>query len=365
LKNERENRLSEDVFERLANALDRLPNAFPRTPSNVEVTILKKIFSPEEARIATQLSGEMEPVDVLAERLRLPVKDAAIKLVSMAKKGLVWYSKQEGKPHFRLAPFIVGIYESQVSNMDHEFAHLVEKYLAEGGLAGIMKPQPAVHRVVPAQKAVKTELILPYDDVRAILLASKTFRVRDCICRVQKDHIGRKCDFPLKTCLNFSSTEHSPNSDDTGPDKYISQVDALALLDKFEEIGLVHTVSNVREGIGYICNCCGCCCGILRGITEFGIENSVAHANYSAVIDPERCQGCGTCIQRCQVHAISEQGGVAVVDREKCIGCGLCVTGCPNEVAELQLKPHREVVEPPLDYSTWERERLRNRHLVK
>ncbi|MFX0203292.1 MAG: DUF362 domain-containing protein [Candidatus Hodarchaeota archaeon] len=68
------------------------------------------------------------------------------------------------------------------------------------------------------------------------------------------------------------------------------------------------------KGIGYICNCCGCCCGILRGIIDWGVENSVAHANYYAVIDPEECIGCGTCIERCYMQAISEQDGVAVLD---------------------------------------------------
>jgi ferredoxin len=249
--------------------------------------------------------------------------------------------------------------------MDHELAHLVEKYLADGGLAGIMRPQPAIHRVVPAQKAIKSEWVLPYDDVRAILLAAKTFRVRECICRVQQNQIGRRCDFPSETCINFSSSEAPSGSEDAGPDWRISKEEALALLDRTEEIGLVHTVSNVKKGIGYVCNCCGCCCGILRGITDFGIENSVAHANYFAVIDPAECLGCGTCSQRCQVHAISDSDGVATVDRSKCIGCGLCVTGCPNGVAKLERKPSSEIKEPPPDYETWEQERLRNRHLTK
>jgi ferredoxin len=282
----------------------------------------------------------------------------------MAKKGMILYGNIDGKPRFRLAPFIVGVYEAQVDNMDHELAHLVEKYLAGGGLAGIMKPQPAIHRVVPAHNAVKSEWILPYDNVREILMEANTFRVRKCICRVQQDHIGRKCKFPVESCINFSSHEHAPSSEDTGPDRYISKEEALALLDKTEEIGLVHTVSNVRKGVGYICNCCSCCCGILRGITEFGIENSVAQANYFAVIDPTECQGCGTCIERCQVHAISDKDGVATIDRSKCIGCGLCATGCPNGVAKLQRKPDSEIKDPPSDYEAWEQERLRNRGLI-
>lgn len=240
----------------------------------------------------------------------------------MANSGLVWFDEQNGQSRFRLAPFIVGVYEAQLDRMDHELAHLVEEYLVNGRAAGIMKPQPALHRVVPAQSAVKPEWILPYDDVRKILLASKTFGIFDCICRVQQMHIGRGCEFPLRTCLFFSSDERPASPMGVSP-MGVSQEEALALLDKAEEIGLVHAVSNVIEGIGYVCNCCGCCCEMLRAINEYGIEKSVARANYSAVIDPDECAGCGTCVGRCQVHAISQKDDVAVGDLSRCIDCGL------------------------------------------
>ena len=347
--------LSDPVYEQLAEALNRLPNGFPRTSSNVEIRILKKIFSFEEASLATRLGGSMESVEAIASRVGLPTEEAKVRLSNMAKRGLLWSYEKDEKLFFRLAPFLVGIYESQRESMDHELAHLVEHYLANGGAVGIMKPQPALHRVVPAQKAVKSEWILPYDDVRAILLNSKTFTLNDCICRVQQDHVGRRCDFPLRTCLSFSSVEGQPSEHD------VSKEEALNFLDKAEEMGLVHTVSNVMKGLGYVCNCCGCCCGILRGITDWGIENSVAYANYYAVIDAEQCLGCGICRKRCQVHAISEKDGVSIVDRKKCIGCGLCVTGCPNGVAKLDKKPESEIVDPPVDFGAWEKERLRNR----
>ncbi len=350
--------MTDEVYERLAKALDRLPNGFPQTPSRVEIQILKKIFSVDDASLASQLGGGMEAVEAIALRVGLSEKEASEKLKSMAKRGLLWSSEREGKLRFRLAPFIVGIYESQLESMDHELAHLVEKYMHEGGAAGIMKPQPALHRVIPAQKAVKSEWILPYDDVKAILLASKSFNVRDCICRVQQDFIGRKCDFPLRICLSFASFERPAREGD------ISKDEALALLDKAEEIGLVHTVSNVMKGFGYVCNCCGCCCGILRGITDWGIENSVAHANYYSVINQDECLGCGICTDRCQVHAISEMDSVAVVDLKRCIGCGLCVTGCPNGAAKLERKPEDQIVDPPINFNAWEQQRLRNRGMM-
>lgn len=351
--------MTDNVYERLAEALDRLPNGFPRTPSNVELKVLKKIFSPEEAKIAGQLTGSTESIVEIAQKLGFTVEEAQAKLIKMAKRGLVWYEDEKGKPSFRLAPFVVGIYEAQLETMDHELAHLVEEYLANGGAIGIMKPQPALHRVIPAQKAVKSELILPYDDVKAILLNSKSFGLRDCVCRVQQKHLGHKCEFPLITCLFFSEYERPPH-------RYtISKEEALAFLDKAEEIGLVHTVSNVMKGVGYVCNCCGCCCGILRGINDWGIKNSVAHANYTATIDPTQCLNCGTCTTRCQVHAITQQNDVSVVNKQKCIGCGLCATGCPNNAAQLKRKPQSEIINPPENFAKWEHERLHNRELTK
>ena len=351
--------MSDYVYEQLAEALNNLPNGFPRTPSNVEIRVLRKIFSPEEASLAGQLTGSMKSAEAIANRIGLTAEEVEARLTKMAKRGLLWSYKEGEKSLFRLAPFVVGIYEAQLESMDHELAHLVEEYLANGGAVGIMKPQPALHRVVPAQKAVKSEWILPYDDVKAILLQSKIFHLRDCICRVQQDYISRKCDFPLRTCLSFSSFDRPPHPLD------ISKEEAVAFLDKAEEMGLVHTVSNVMKGFGYVCNCCGCCCGILRGINEWGIENSVAYANYYAIIDPDECVGCGICRKRCQVHAISEQDGISAVNVKKCIGCGLCATGCPNKAAKLARKTDEEIVSPPVDFAAWEHERLHNRGSVE
>jgi len=350
--------MSDEIYEKLADALDRLPNGFPRTPSNVEIPLLKKIFAPDEAIIAGTLTGEMEPVTVIAGRVGLPEKEALSKLFSMAKRWQVFFDKKEGAAYFRLAPFIVGVYEGHLERMDHEFAHLFEEYMDDGGAVGIMKPLPALHRVVPARGTVRSEFILPYDDVKAMLEAGRTFGVRDCICRKQQDLVEkRQCTFPLKNCLYFSTVDRPPRPDD------ISKEQAMNILDETEKIGLVHTVSNIIEGVFYICNCCGCCCGILSCVTKYGIEESVARANYFAVINEETCTGCGVCIERCQVNAITEQDGIAVVDTKRCIGCGLCVTGCPDTAVELKRRADAEIIHPPDNFEIWEQQRLKNRDI--
>jgi NAD-dependent dihydropyrimidine dehydrogenase PreA subunit len=350
--------MTNEPYEQLADALDRLPNGFPRTPSGVEIELLKRIFSPEEAQLAGQLSHKMEPIEEIAERVGRPKGEVRTELMQMVRRGLIWFDRADGTARFRLAPFVVGIYEAQLHNLDADLAQLVEQYMADGGAEGIMRPQPALHRVIPVQQAIKSDQVLPYDDVRALLMEAKTFRVRDCICRVQQDLVAQRCDASLANCLSFSTSERAPRPGD------ITREEALAILDQTEEEGLVHTISNTIEGIGYICNCCSCCCGILRGISDYGITTSVAYANYFAVIDPDECTACGICIDRCQVGAISErQDGIAVVDQEHCIGCGLCVTGCPDEVPLLQRKAEAEIIHPPVDFETWQQARLQDRGL--
>ncbi len=348
--------MTDKIYEQLAAALDRLPNGFPATPSGTEIAVLKRIFTPQEAALACCLDGVYTPIDVIARRAGQPVAEVRARLIAMAKRGMVWLDRSTPVPGFRLAPFIVGIYEGTLEQMDAELARLFEEYMAGGGAAGILKPQPALHRVIPVHRSVKSDQILPYEDVKGLILKGKAFSVRDCICRVQQDKLGRRrCDFPLLNCMGLSFSERPPRPGD------ISQEQAMVVLDESEKTGLVHAVSNVIEDVSYICNCCGCCCGVLRGITDWGIEESVARANYFAVIDPDTCTACGLCTQRCQVKAIVQKDDVHTVTRPRCIGCGLCVTACPEQAIRLERKPDSQIVPPPVDFETWEKMRRAGR----
>jgi len=355
--------MDDTLYERLAEALDHLPNGFPRTSSGIEIEILRIVFLPDEAEIACALSDDWESADQIAVRLGADAQETEDRLRLMSDKALVCRDVRDGSTVFRLGRFIVGIWEAAVWRLDgeiaHRFAHLTEEYLAEtGGLAGIMTPAPAIHRVVPSRGAAKSEWILPYDDVRTFLDGAKSFVLRDCVCRKQQDLLGRRrCTFTRRACLSFSPMERPK-----GPDS-ISREEALAALDEFEKMGLVHTVSNVAKGISYVCNCCGCCCEMLRGITDFGLKDSIAYANYYCAVDSATCSGCRICETRCQMRAMTVKDGIASIDRERCIGCGLCVTGCSTGAAHLRLKPADQVVAPPADIGDWSRLRKAARGL--
>lgn len=345
-----------DVYELLAEHMNALPNGFPRTASGVEVELLRRIFTPEQAAVAVHLQRTPQPAAQIAAHIGRPEAEIAALLKDMVRNELVWIGRAAKGLGFRLAPFVVGVYEGHLFQMDRESADLFERYMAEGGAKALMAMQPPLQRVVPAQDSVDAETILPYDDVKQLLLKARGFSVRDCVCRYERSLLGKACDAPLHSCLSFSDNERPPHQN------RITQAEALAILDDAEKHGLVHTVMNTVESVYYVCNCCGCCCALLRGLNEFGGDNAVARANYYAEIDLDACTACGVCVQRCQVHAIADTAGGYVVDCARCIGCGLCVTGCPSDAAHLHPLPAAEIVRPPHDFAAWEEARMAHRH---
>lgn len=63
-------------------------------------------------------------------------------------------------------------------------------------------------------------------------------------------------------------------------------------------------------------------------VTDFlGVEK--------AVIDPERCIGCGTCEQHCRFDALNRKNGVYQVNEYACEGCGVCAFVCPQNAVKL------------------------------
>jgi electron transport complex protein RnfB len=120
----------------------------------------------------------------------------------------------------------------------------------------------------------------------------------------------------------------------------------------------------MQQGRFFICNCCGCCCAVLRSINELGIPASTTiNSHYYAEIDQDECTDCGICAdERCQVNAIVESEDVSYqVVPEKCIGCGLCITACPTDAIKMVHRPEDQLVTPPLGEAEWFKERGRLR----
>ncbi|MFQ6102557.1 MAG: 4Fe-4S binding protein [Anaerolineae bacterium] len=350
----------EEIYRKLAQRLDAIPNGFPATESGAELRLLAKIFTPEEAALASVMRLTREPAADIAARLGVDADAAYRTLKGMARKGLIRIKKGKGQLLFGLMPFAVGFYEEQLPRMDAELAALFEQYLQETGGAGIVRDTPAVHRVIPVGEAIPVDLeIFPYERATELLEKAQSWGVRDCICRVQQRLIGKGCDHPVENCLVFAPVEGA--FDHSEVDRAITKEEALRILYEAEEAGLVHSTGNYRDGHNYICNCCTCCCGILRSVAEFGVPATAVRSDFHSVVDAEMCIGCGDCLERCQFGALSVPDGVCVVDYTRCVGCGLCATVCPTDAMHLERRPEGEVPPPPADIKEWMIQRAQER----
>jgi Pyruvate/2-oxoacid:ferredoxin oxidoreductase delta subunit len=107
-------------------------------------------------------------------------------------------------------------------------------------------------------------------------------------------------------------------------------------LGEFDEAGLVHQVNNSQEKLTMICNCCPCCCHLLRALTQCDNASTFAGSGFTPEVDAGECDGCAICAdERCPMGAIEVVEELARIDAARCIGCGLCVTGCPQRALRL------------------------------
>ena len=68
--------MSDDIYRKLAQVLDTLPNGFPTTESGVELQLLKKVFKPDEAELFCDLRLSFETAEQVAERTGRPLDEA-------------------------------------------------------------------------------------------------------------------------------------------------------------------------------------------------------------------------------------------------------------------------------------------------
>jgi ferredoxin len=337
-------------YQRLAKRLDSLPNGFPPAEDGSHLRLLACLFTPEEAALAADLSPQAETPAALAARLGTDPGPLRARLKKMARNGLIAAGRGEGGLGYRLMPFVVGIYEMQNGRIDAELARRFEEYF-HAAFHKALALQPPVHRVVPVRESVKADLtVAPYENALGILARASAWGVTDCICRKQTALIGRPCPHPVEVCMVMSATPGAFHGH-VGV-RELTREEALGVMRQAAEAGLVHSVANTEEGQWYICNCCTCSCGVLRGMAEGGMASVIARSGFVCQVDELSCDGCGLCEERCPFKAITVEG-TARVDAIRCAGCGVCAVACPNHALTLSHRPEAEIDLPPRDEREW------------
>ncbi len=334
----------------LAQRLDALPNGFPATADGAELRVLEKLFSPEDAELASQLRMTAETPAQIAARIGGDSNLLRKQLKDMVRRGLIGAARADSGLGYHLIPFVVGIYEMQAGRLDAELAQLFEAYYRQA-FGQTLAVQPQVHRVIPVGKTVQMDNeVYPYESATAIVAGAQAWGVTDCVCRTQKALIGEACEHPIDVCMVLSSTPNAFASVSTI--RALTQAEAMTTLRRAADAGLVHSVSNNQRGLWYICNCCTCSCGILRGMADLGIANVVARSAFVNQVDDEACIGCELCVARCQFDALTMEG-VARVNETRCVGCGVCVLACDQDAMHLVRRPADQVLPPPITEGDW------------
>ena len=331
--------------------------------SDTQVEILRMLFNPDEARCAAALDFVPEPEEIIARRAGMDPEIAADLLTRMASRGLIrGVRRPDGIRVFRLLLLFPGLVEMTLINpspsVDWEkLGALCDKYFHEGWGHAMHGHAVPVARALPHINPPK-EQVLAYEDARKLVEDASTAVLIQCTCR----EAVNSCDCPRDVCIGIGQGivgGHIPGLP-VREDRYshgrphlrgLSIDEAVHVLDRAEEAGLVHTTLNIQQDSWFICNCCSHACFLLRGATELDIPHSVAPSSFWSVIDEDLCNGCGACEAACHLSAIKlVDGKLAEVDYEHCLGCGVCVRSCPTEAIRLE-KRGSEIYTPCLDYN--------------
>ena len=353
--------------QRLAEHYAAHPAGGPANDTFVE--ILKYYFNPLEAHLAASMGfRDLEPESVIAERAGVRLEEAAAALTAMATRswirGLV---RPDGARVFRLLPMVPGLYEMPFYLKDRtpdleKLASLYDRYFREGLGHELHGGAIQITRVLPPAEGTPREQVAPYEDVRKVLERHDRLYLMPCVCRL---HYGR-CENSTNVCLSLIGPEamahaasHVPVYDPEFAEvrhaiRPISVDEGIDILSQTEREGLVHVTSNHQGETEFICNCCRCCCVLMRSITELAIPFGVAPSAFWMTVDQDTCNGCQDCIERCPVGALEMEKVAghkklkAAVNYDLCLGCGVCSFVCEAEAMHPEQRKANIFI-PPLN----------------
>ncbi len=348
------------IYRNLQKHLDGTPVGFPEAKSGMDLRFLKHFFTPEEAEIAAHLSRmKLEPIKLIYKRVKksglsLSLEELQKKLDHMAYKGtiLVYKDGYKEKHYKNTGVAAGGMYDFQVDRLTKELVNDFIECKAEviGEIETGTKQVPLL-RTVPVEQSIpipEKYKVKTYNSVRKLVEnAPGPIAVANCICRQTKDAVGESCNKTdlRETCLQIGR-DHAQQYLDMGIGRAITKEEALEILGKAEEAGLILQPENSQQPEA-ICCCCGDCCGPLNSIKSHPRWADFYATNHYAEVNSGLCKGCGTCVERCQLEARTLVDGIALVNLDRCIGCGNCITHCEPKASRLRLKD-KELL-PPRD----------------
>ncbi len=345
-----------EEYQELIHRLEGGQVAFPE-PRDPEAhrawqELLEIYFSPEHARLACLMPGKPSSLERVARAFGLSPEQAKPKLDAMAERGLVMdlVHPDNGKVRYILSPPVVGFFEFSLMRVHDMYP---KKRLAELLHAYKFRDRTFAEEVFGGDTVIGRTLVrenllddqtlpdvLDFRRATAIIENAHHIAVSMCYCRHLAQHIGEDCDNPKENCMSINAGGEFIIRRGFG--RQVETAEALEILHQAREAQLVQIADNVQQRPNYICNCCGCCCGQLRGINDYDLP-AVKPSGFLPEVDEKACRGCSRCSRACPITAITMVGRRVTgkpknelrptIDEQRCIGCGICAQVCTKRKA--------------------------------
>lgn len=345
------------AYKNLAERLNQFPQGAP--PSELLYKILEILFSTEEADFVSKLSIRPFTSKKAARLTNKSVKDARIILEKLASRGILLDTEVNGEIFYTLPPPMAGFFEfsmmrirkdidqKMLAELYYEYLNVEEDFIKDLFTGNETK----LGRVFVNETALNNNInltVLDYERASEVIHTASHIGVGICYCRHKMEHLGKACKAPMDICMTFNNVASSLIRHNIA--RQIDVKEGIDLLQKAYDNNLVQFGENVKQKVGFICNCCGCCCEAMLAAKRFGFLNPVTTTNYLPSIKQEKCNGCGKCVDICPVEAmglVSANDPIKIkrkkarLNEEICLGCGLCVRACKQDAMELRERYNR------------------------
>jgi NADPH-dependent glutamate synthase beta subunit-like oxidoreductase/Na+-translocating ferredoxin:NAD+ oxidoreductase RNF subunit RnfB len=276
---------------------------------------LAAILSDEEADVAIAAGLRKDrTVEYLAQKVDKPLAEVKEIADTLGWKGIfrVNTSPVDGKDRYYMQIFAPGIMEMMVNNKeilnDHpEVGKAFEEYtrIRMATMSPLMPDGYGLMRVIPIESSIKD---LPgvndYEKLSYYLDKYDVFSVAPCSCRSSRRVLGEGCGH-LEEDMCIQMGKGAEYYIRTKRARQITREEALIIIKRAEENGLMHNMPNIEEAgeSAAICNCCACACFGLRVGLLYGARD-VIRSNFVAKIDETKCVACGQCVETCPGNAL-------------------------------------------------------------
>lgn len=351
--------VGKSAYKSLEERLNRFPQGAPA--SETLYKILETLFDEKEAELVAQLPIKAFSIEKAAKIWGMKPIEAEKILDKLASRAILLDIELEGKRTFMLPPPMAGFLEFSMmrtrGDVDQKLlAELYYQYLnvEEDFIKDLFySAETKLGRVYVQEKVLTNDNsveVLDYERASHIIKTASDIGISMCYCRHKMHHVGKACDAPMDICMTFNTTASSLIKH--GHARKVDVSECLDLLSLAYESDLVQCGENVRKGVNFICNCCGCCCEAMLAAKKFGVMHPVETTNFIAEVNKDTCAKCGKCIKKCPVGAIKNvvinkgtpmEKTVAEVDKDLCLGCGVCVRNCFNNSLMLKAREKRVI----------------------